>query len=562
MTRLWTLFTLSLLVVVRNEECCSCHAFPHLSSSSSSSATASVGSPRSQHVTYTNIAQRQNAGLSPRYLQAHINDDLLSSSSSPHKKILVEKSRSSNGHVVVNEEQHTTTTNHHYQRTSNWWPFQPFRTTIQQLMMTKKNIVGTAVATLFLLASVLVHDPPVAVASSYYAMSDEQKTIAEAWRLVDNSFLDRTFNHQDWFQVRQTYVNGKKYKSMDDAHTAIAAMVQSLGDPYTRYLTPGQYQSLVDAATGTFAGIGVEISQAKKDPALFIYASDVQPNSPAARGGLKINDKFRRVGSVEFMVDKTAAAAVASSSTFTPDDVAVQLRGPPGSKVSVTMERPDGTTYDVILTRESLTVAAVQSYLLPSNPKVGVIRIKNFSGTTADKVKEEWIALQKKGANSLVLDVRGNPGGLLPGGVDTAGLFLTENAPLVYVVNKQGIVDAQATLTIGTFSDTPSSPLIVLVDANTASAAEVMTAALQENGRAVVAGQPTFGKGIVQTVRELSNQQGGVAITVARYETPSHKDINKQGITVTVDAPVDCPKDNVAACLPPSVFQATAKSAL
>ena len=380
-----------------------------------------------------------------------------------------------------------------------------------------------------------------AEASSYYALSDEQKTVAEAWRLVDNSFLDRTFNHQDWFKVRQNYVQ-KKYKNMEEAHKAIAEMVQSLGDPYTRYLTPGQYQSLVDAATGTFAGVGVEISQSKEEPRI-LYASDVQPNSPAERAGIQPNDRFRRVGNVEF-------DALPSS---TPDDVAVQLRGPPGSKVGVTMERPDGSTYEMILTREPLVITAVQSYMLPS--KVGVIRIKSFSGTTAEKVRQEWNSLQKKGASSLVLDVRGNPGGLLPGGVDTAGLFLKENSPLVYVVNKQGIVDTQVTLAQGAFVDS-ASPLIILVDSNTASAAEVMTAALQENGRAVVAGKQTFGKGIVQTVRELSNQNGGVAITVARYETPSHKDINKQGIAVSVQAPVDCPKDNIAACLPPSVFQA------
>ena len=100
----------------------------------------------------------------------------------------------------------------------------------------------------------------------------------------------------------------------------------------------------------------------------------------------------------------------------------------------------------------------------------------------------------------MVLDVRGNPGGLLPGGVDTASLFLEANKPVVYVVNKNGIVDAQSTLVDGVDS---TSPLIVLVDKNTASAAEVMTAALKENHRATIAGQQTFGKGIVQTIRQL-----------------------------------------------------------
>jgi carboxyl-terminal processing protease len=547
MTRQWALLAV-LTFLFRNEEwsrsivCQACQTPSARRSVPGSVPTRShFSSTTTNTIASSTIAKQTGLSRSTSSfcLQSFIGDDdrppsLISNNHAPNRKVV-------DAGVKCNEEPSSSS------------PSQ------QHFPQRNKNIFSSTAAALFLVASILVHDPLPAAASSYYALTEEQKTVAEAWRLVDNSFLDRTFNHQDWFQVRQNYVNGKKYKSMEDAHTAIAEMVASLGDPYTRYLNPGQYQSLVDAATGTFAGVGVEISQSK-DTSRYIYASDVQPNSPAARGGLRTNDKFRRVGSVDFGAEMNNKAQTVV--TGTPDDVAVQLRGPPGSKVSLTMERPDGTTYDVILTREPLTIAAVQSYILPSNTKVGVIRIKNFSGTTADKVKDEWKTLQRKGANILVLDVRGNPGGLLPGGVDTAGLFLNENAPLVYVVNKQGIVDAQATLTKGAFSDDPSSPLIVLVDANTASAAEVMTAALQENGRAVVAGQQTFGKGIVQTVRELSNQQGGVAITVARYETPSHKDINKQGIAVSVDAPVDCPKDDIAACLPPSVFQATAKSAL
>lgn len=138
----------------------------------------------------------------------------------------------------------------------------------------------------------------------------------------------------------------------------------------------------------------------------------------------------------------------------------------------------------------------------------------------------------------------------MPGGVDTASIFLKSNDPIVFVVNKKGIVDAQSALATGMDTE---SPLVVLVDSATASAAEVFTAALQENGRATVAGEQTFGKGIVQTIRELSDNNGGVAITVARYETPLHHDINKQGIPV--DVPTTCPKDDATACLDAKVFR-------
>ena len=383
-------------------------------------------------------------------------------------------------------------------------------------------------------ASLLFFTPP-AHASSYYALSDEQKLVAEAWRLVDNSFLDRTFNHQDWFALRQQYVQQQSYKSMPQAQNAISELVSSLGDPYTRYLNPSVYQSMVDSATGTFAGVGIEI--ARDDTALL--AADVEASSPAAAAGIQPGDVFVQVDGYTF-TDKD-----------TPDDVAVRLRGPVGSKVGVVMRRNNNNAaVDAVVTRKPLTITAVKSYM--ANRNIGVIRIKNFSGTTAETVSKQWKDLKKSGAKTLVMDLRGNPGGLLPGGVDTAALFLDSNAPVVYVVNKQGIVDAQATLGPGVDLETP---IYVLVDEKTASAAEVFTAALQENGRAVVVGHQTFGKGIVQTIRELSNKQGGLAITVARYETPSHKNINKQGIAVTVETPTSCAKDDATKCLTPSVYQ-------
>ena len=138
------------------------------------------------------------------------------------------------------------------------------------------------------------------------------------------------------------------------------------------------------------------------------------------------------------------------------------------------------------------------------------------------------------------------------------------------MVNKQGVVDAQRTLGPGIYAANDNDnnndkilPVTVLVDGNTASAAEVFTAALQENGRAVIAGQATFGKGVVQTIRELSNRNnGGLAITVARYETPQHHDINLRGIPVDVTTPVDCPKTDAALCVQGSTKEVFRKPAM
>jgi carboxyl-terminal processing protease len=337
---------------------------------------------------------------------------------------------------------------------------------------------------------------------------------------------------------------------MEDAQTAIAEMVQTLGDKYTRYLTPSQYQSLVDSATGVLSNGGVGIEITKNIPTNQIYASDIQENSPAAKAGIQINDIFVQVDGQEI------------TERMTPDDVALLLRGPLQSKVGIVMQNHiTHQNVDYLLQRQPITITAVQSYLSTynnnnggsssnsNNKKVGVIRIKNFSSTTATVVQTALQELQKKGnpISYYLFDLRGNPGGLLPGGVDTASLFLSDNIPVVYVVNKSGITDTQSTLVTG--YDT-TTPITILVDHNTASAAEVFTAALQENHRAVVIGEQTFGKGIVQTIRELSDHNGGIAITVARYETPLHHDINQQGITVNIPTPVDCPKNNAILCLP------------
>ena len=327
---------------------------------------------------------------------------------------------------------------------------------------------------------------------------------------------------------------------MDEARSEVDKMLSSLGDRYTRYLSPSKYDSMVNAATGNVFGVGVELAMNNENNRVIV--GDVELSGPAAKEGIKPNDVVIRVDGVDFTDGKA-----------TPDDVAGSIRGPAGSKVGVTVER-DGKSIDYILTREPIKITSVRSYISDKSGvgKVGVVRIKSFSGTTAETVKSALEDLKKKGAQYYVLDLRGNPGGLLPGGVDTASLFLEANKPVVFVVNKSGVVDSQATLSDG-FDLT--TPLTILVDHNTASAAEVMTACLQENGRAVVAGEQTFGKGIVQTIRQLEDNNGGVAVTIARYETPKHNNINKKGVTVDVPAGVDCAKEDALACLPKEAFQ-------
>ncbi len=142
--------------------------------------------------------------------------------------------------------------------------------------------ISLALSCTIFLSPLSLLEPQSAVAADYGSFTDEQKAVAEAWRIVDNNFYDRTFNDQDWFQIRQDAVIKKKYKNNQEARDAIDKIVSSLGDKYTRYLPPAKYRSIVDSATGTLAGVGVEISVDKDSGK--IYVSDVEPSSPALMG--------------------------------------------------------------------------------------------------------------------------------------------------------------------------------------------------------------------------------------------------------------------------------------
>ncbi|CAM9211771.1 unnamed protein product, partial [Heterosigma akashiwo] len=372
-------------------------------------------------------------------------------------------------------------------------------------------------------------------------LTDEQKLIASTWRLVDKLYVDRTFNGLDWFKVRQDAVK-KKYKSVDEAYEAIDKILGQLGDPYTRFLVPSKYRTLVNSATGEVAGIGVELTI---DPdTKFVSLADVQPNSPAERAGLKPGD---------LLVDVCRTTRRAA-----------RLRGPPGTSVGLTARRPGGGDLELIVGREKVKIVGVRSSLetAPSGKKLGVIKVKSFSSNTAEDVRRALTDLRAQGAAEFVLDLRGNAGGLLPGGVDTARLFLREGQGVVYVISKSGVVDAQAAAADGPeasrrrrrrrhflFVDTP---LLVAVDGRTASAAEVVAAALRENGRAKLVGKKTFGKGVIQTIEGLQGD-AGVAVTIAKYETPKRNNINKVGIPVDVE--FDCKAtDPTLSCIPSSML--------
>lgn len=365
------------------------------------------------------------------------------------------------------------------------------------------------------------------------ALTEPQKLVAEAWRIVDQSFVDRSFNGQDWFKVRMKAVKGA-YVSVDDGYGAIRRMLSLLDDPYTRFLTPEQYVSITSSASGDLAGVGVEMYPTRVDGKLMITAA--VDNSPAERAGIRPSDVITLIDGEDV-------------SDITPDEAAARIRGRPGTSIQLTVQRDkgEGREESFVMRRESLKLKSVKYEMLDSG--VAYIKIKQFNSSTADDMKTAIEALKSMNAERYILDLRNNPGGYFPAGVDVARLFYRANSPIVYVVDKNGIQDEVTSADDGLLS---SEPLVVLVNKATASASEILAGALQDSGRAKLVGQQTFGKGVVQTVTQLSDGSG-LAVTVARYETPSHKNINRIGIVPDVRS--DCAPDApVLTCIPDGVL--------
>jgi carboxyl-terminal processing protease len=203
------------------------------------------------------------------------------------------------------------------------------------------------------------------------------------------------------------------------------------------------------------------------------------------------------------------------------------MRGPIGSGVTLTVERDGEALGEMALVRSRIAVNPVIAQLrsVPGKAPLGYIRLNQFNANATAELAHAIAGLEQQGADAYVLDLRNNPGGLLQAGIEIARLWL-DSGTIVYTVNRQGIQGSFDAVGSALTSD----PLVVLVNQGTASASEILAGALQDNGRAQLVGETTFGKGLIQSLFDLSDGSG-LAVTVAKYETPNHRDIHKTGIT-------------------------------
>jgi carboxyl-terminal processing protease len=343
---------------------------------------------------------------------------------------------------------------------------------------------------------------------------DSPKSVVdEVWQIVNNEFVDKDFNHNDWLKVRNELLS-KNYTSKEQAYEAIRAALKRLDDPYTRFLEPSAFAELTSQTAGELSGVGIRLEIDEQTSELRVY--EPIPNSPAIEAGVQAGDKILKIDG-----KPTALMTIEQASEL--------IRGESGTSVTLQLSRPDKGVFELTITRAQIELPTVSySVKQEGNLAVGYIKLDEFSSHAAEQMEEAIVALQEKKVSGFVLDLRGNPGGLLFASVDIARMWI-QTGEIVHTIDRKGgdrVFSANNTAIT-------DLPLVVLVDENSASASEILTGALKDNRRATIVGTNTFGKGLVQSVHALSDGSG-LAVTIARYYPPSGIDINRKGISPDV----------------------------
>lgn len=288
----------------------------------------------------------------------------------------------------------------------------------------------------------------------------------------------------------------------------LSAMVASLNDPYSHYFDPTDYRSFLDQSDPHLSGIGIDV---QLDPR-GLRVMDVFAGSPAFRAGLSRGDLIVRVGSTS-LANRTAAFG------------SRLIKGRAGTKVTLTVQR-DGKLRTISITRADIQVPVTAEKMLTYHrTRIGYVELTSFTEGSGDEVKAEVKKALAAHAQALILDLRENGGGLLQEGVNVASVFIPDGT----IVSTAGRSQPRQVYVARGNAIAPRIPLVVLVDKGTASAAEIVTGALQDRGRAKVVGTHTYGKGVFQEIEPLSNG-GALDITVGEYFTPSGRNLGGGGV--------------------------------
>ena len=333
--------------------------------------------------------------------------------------------------------------------------------------------------------------------------TDPKRLFLKTWRIIKTKYYDPTLNGQDWYKWNKRYVD--QIKTKDDAYVAINSMLASLNDPYSKFLSKEEYAEQNTNIDAKIVGIGVNIMSI--DGKIVIIS--VVEGTPAFSAGIKPGDIILKVGKTD-----------ASGKTIS--DVASLIRGELDTTVNIELMRKK-QKFTKTIKREEIKIKNIKANVIDKN--IGYIQIVSF--ISSDMTTEFVEALEKtQNCQGLILDLRGNSGGLMPNAVVIADMFLTQGH-IVSIVDREkqkSVIDAQSK------PYAINKPLVILIDEGTASASEILSGALKDNHKAILVGKKTFGKGMVQKIYPLPNQTG-MNLTIAKYLTPKGYDINQKGIS-------------------------------
>lgn len=335
-----------------------------------------------------------------------------------------------------------------------------------------------------------------------------KEIVDEVWNLIDNQYVDDSFNSLDWNTVRLDYLN-RTYTDKEAAYVAVREMLEQLDDPYTRFMDPEEFNNMQIETSGELTGVGIQISKEEETEDI-IVVSPIE-DTPAFEAGLLSGDIITSIDGN-------------STEGMELNDAVSLIRGPVNSSVVLSVDR-EGRALDFELTRARIEIHPVR-FSVKDGPEgaIGYIRLSQFSSNAAAEMKDAIESLEDRDVTGYVLDLRSNPGGLLFSSIEIAKMWIEEGV-IVSTVDR----DSTSSEEVARSEALTDKPLVVLVDGGSASASEILSGALQDNDRAVLVGTQTFGKGLVQSVRGLTDGSG-IAVTIAKYLTPSGRDINKLGI--------------------------------
>ena len=315
-----------------------------------------------------------------------------------------------------------------------------------------------------------------------------------------------------WAKWRHKY--DSKIHTNEDAYVAINTMVASLNDPYTKFLDPKEFADETSSIKGSLKGIGIQI--AVKDGKLMVIAPI--EDTPAEKAGLKADDEILEIDGV-------------STKGITVDKAADKIRGKEGTQVTLLVKRKDTPPKSYTITREEIEIKSI-SQKVPEDMKIPddlcYIRLSSFISRNA-ATEFGTILNNNSDKKGFIIDLRSNPGGLLTNAIYISDMFL-DGGTIVSTVDRDGYKETQRA-SAGVYTN---KPVVVLINKGSASASEIFSGAMKDNHRAVIIGEQSFGKGLVQEINKLP-YESGINITIQKYLTPNGTDINKKGITPDIE---------------------------